>query len=172
MNDSTEKAGPERKAYPVSWDQFHRDCRALAWRLDSAGPFRAAIAITRGGLVPAAIVARELGIRVIDTISVASYDHTSQKDIQVLNNVSDAVMALGEGVGRGLLIVDDLVDTGGTARLVRNLLPEAHMAAVYAKPMGKPLVDTFITEVSQDTWIFFPWDTGLSFQPPLRDGAG
>ena len=60
-----------------------------------------------------------------------------------------------------MLIVDDLVDTGQTARVVRDLLPDAHFATVYAKPMGRPLVDTFITEVSQDTWIYFPWDTGL-----------
>ena len=59
-----------------------------------------------------------------------------------------------------MLIVDDLVDTGKTARVVRDLLPKAHFATVYAKPMGRPLVDTFITEVSQDTWIYFPWDTG------------
>ncbi|RIK96804.1 MAG: xanthine phosphoribosyltransferase [Proteobacteria bacterium] len=159
------------KAFPVSWDQFHRDCRALAWRLDGLGPFRALIAVTRGGLVPAAIVARELGIRVIDAVNIASYDHTTQKDLTVLKGVSDTVAALGEGVGRGLLIVDDLVDTGKTAKLVRDMLPEAHVAAVYAKPVGKPMVDTFITEVSQDTWIFFPWDTGLSFQPPLREGG-
>ena len=69
------------------------------------------------------------------------------------------------------MIVDDLVDTGKTARLVRDLLPDAHFATVYAKPMGKPLVDTFITEVSQDTWIHFPWDTGLAFQPPLGWGV-
>jgi xanthine phosphoribosyltransferase len=55
--------------------------------------------------------------------------------------------------------------------MVREILPQAHFAAVYAKPMGRPLVDTFVTEVSQDTWIFFPWDTGLAFQPPIRDGA-
>ena len=48
------------KAFPVSWDQFHRDARALAWRLAAAGPFTAIVAITRGGLVPAAIVSREL----------------------------------------------------------------------------------------------------------------
>jgi len=29
------------KAFPVSWDQFHRDARALAWRLAGAGPFQA-----------------------------------------------------------------------------------------------------------------------------------
>lgn len=160
-----------RKPFPVSWDQFHRDARALAWRLNGAGPFHALIAVTRGGMVPAAIVAREIGIRVIDTLCVSSYDHTTQSKAQVLKNVSDAVARLGGGDGQGLLVVDDLVDTGTTARIVRELMPKAHLAAVYAKPMGKPLVDTFITEVSQDTWIFFPWDTGLSFQPPIRDGA-
>ena len=129
------------------------------------------IGITRGGLVPATIVARELGVRVIDTVCVVSYDHQTQGVLKVLKGVSEETAKLGGGTGKGLLIVDDLVDTGKTARVVRDLLPDAHFATVYAKPMGRPLVDTFITEVSQDTWIFFPWDTGLAFQPPIRDGA-
>ena len=160
---------PPIKAFPVSWDQFHRDCRALAWRLSGQGPFSAIVSITRGGLVPAAIVARELGVRVIDTVCIASYDHDKQGDLKVLKGISDEAMRLGGGTGKGLLIVDDLVDTGKTGQLVRQLLPEAHFATVYAKPKGRPLVDTFITEVSQDTWIHFPWDTALSFQPPLRE---
>jgi xanthine phosphoribosyltransferase len=168
-----EQAPPSfpQKPFPVSWDQFHRDCRALAWRLSDAGPFAAIVCITRGGLVPAAIVARELGIRVIETVCVASYEHVSQGELKVLKTVAPEVAGLGGGGGKGLLIVDDLVDTGQTGRMVRALLPQAHFAAVYAKPMGRPLVDTFITEVSQDTWIFFPWDTGLAFQPPIREGA-
>jgi xanthine phosphoribosyltransferase len=108
---------------------------------------------------------------VIDTVCIASYDHTKQGDLQVLKGVSDATAKLGGGTGKGLLIVDDLVDTGKTGRLVRAMMPEAHFASVYAKPLGKPLVDTFITEVSQDTWIHFPWDTALSYAPPIRDGA-
>jgi xanthine phosphoribosyltransferase len=160
-----------QKPFPVAWDQFHRDCRALAWRLSDAGPFAAIVCITRGGLVPAAIVARELGIRVIETVCVASYEHVSQGELKVLKTVAPEVAGLGGEGGKGLLIVDDLVDTGQTGRMVRALLPRAHFAAVYAKPMGRPLVDTFITEVSQDTWIFFPWDTGLAFQPPIREGA-
>jgi xanthine phosphoribosyltransferase len=157
------------KAFPVSWDQFHRDARALAWRLNGAGPFAAIVTVTRGGLVPAAIVARELDIRVIETISIASYDDTSQGELRVLKSVASDIIEMGGG---GVLIVDDLVDTGRTAKIVRDLLPKAHFATVYAKPMGRPLVDTFITEVSQDTWIFFPWDTGLAFQPPIRAEAG
>ena len=95
----------------------------------------------------------------------------SQGELKVLKTVASDVAAVGGGAGMGVLVIDDLVDTGQTARMARALLPQAHFAAVYAKPMGRPLVDTFITEVSQDTWIFFPWDTGLAFQPPIREGA-
>jgi xanthine phosphoribosyltransferase len=159
------------KIFPVSWDQFHRDSRALAWRLSNAGPFEAIVCITRGGLVPTAIVARELGIKVIETICVSSYAGTSQGDLRVLKNVAENVVALGAGQGARVLLVDDLVDTGKTAKVVREIVPRAHLATVYAKPMGRPLVDTFITEVSQDTWIYFPWDTGLAFQPPINEAG-
>jgi xanthine phosphoribosyltransferase len=157
------------KKFPVSWDQFHRDARALAWRLNAAGPFHAVVAITRGGLVPAAIVARELGIRVVETVSVASYEYDKQGAITVLKPVSEAFTSNDQG--KGVLIVDDLVDTGATARVVREMLPKAHFATVYAKPSGRPLVDTFVTEVSQDTWIFLPWDMDLQFATPIRDKA-
>ena len=160
------------KAFPVSWDAFHRDARALAWRLLDAGPFQAVVCITRGGLVPAAIVARELNLRIIETVCVTSYAAPgAQGRLELLKPPAERIVAIAGGEGRGVVIVDDLVDTGGTARIVRGLLPKAHFAAVYAKPLGRPLVDTFITEVSQDTWIYFPWDLGLSFQPPIRNGA-
>jgi len=166
-----ERAPPRdpAKIFPVSWDQFHRDSRALAWRLNGVGPFEAIVCITRGGLVPAAIVARELGIKLIETICVSSYTHTTQSEVKVIKEVAPAVIARAGAAG--VLIVDDLVDTGKTARVVRAALPHAHLATVYAKPMGRPLVDTFITEVSQDTWIDFPWDTGLAFQPPIREAG-
>jgi xanthine phosphoribosyltransferase len=156
----------------VSWDQFHRDARALAWRLASAGPFNAIVCVTRGGLVPAAIVARELNVRLIETVCIESYVGIGrQGELRILKEVARKVIDVGGGEGKGVLIVDDLVDTGKTARIVRDSIPQAHFATVYAKPMGRPMVDTFITEVSQDTWIFFPWDTGLAFVPPIREGG-
>ena len=162
---------PREKAFPVSWDQFHRDARALAWRLAGAGPFEGLVAVTRGGLVPAAIVARELDVRMIETVCIASYhDYKTQSGLKVLKTVAPEIAQLDAGAR--ILIVDDLVDTGATAKLVREMLPKAHFATVYAKPLGRPMVDTFITEVSQDTWIYFPWDMGLAFQPPIaKDGA-
>jgi xanthine phosphoribosyltransferase len=156
-----------QKGFPVSWEQLHRDARALAWRLHESGPFTAVVAVTRGGLVPAAIVARELGIRVIETVCIASYEYGTQGEIDVLKSADKDVAGQGESV----VIVDDLADTGKTGRAVRKMLPKAHFATVYVKPEGQPLVDTFVTEVSQDTWIYLPWDMGLQFTPPIRDGA-
>ena len=165
-----ERAGGADRAFPVSWDQFHRDCRALAWRLSSLGPFSALVTVTRGGLVPAAIVARELSIRIIETVSIASYHEEREQGGAVILKSLAADLKAGDGLG--ILVIDDLVDTGQTARIMRDLLPKAHFATVYAKPLGRPLVDTFITEVSQDTWIYFPWDLGLSFQTPIAGDRG
>lgn len=157
------------KLFPVSWDQFHRDARALAWRLAAAGPFHAIVCITRGGLVPAAIVARELDVRLIETVCIASYhDYKNQGELRVLKDVAATIKEASGGKGKGVLVVDDLTDTGKTAKIVRDMLPDAHFATVYAKPAGRPLVDTFVTEVSQDTWIYFPWDMGLAYQAPLH----
>lgn len=160
------------KSYPVSWDQFHRDARALAWRLADKGPFEAIVCITRGGLVPAAIVARELDLRLIETVCVLSYrDETRHGEIKVLKGVAASIAAIGNGRGKGVLLIDDLTDTGKTAKIVRDMLPDAHFATVYAKPLGAPLCHTFVTEVSQDTWIFFPWDLDLQYAQPIRKGG-
>jgi xanthine phosphoribosyltransferase len=160
------KGGPKR--FPVSWDQFHRDARALAWRLSDKGPFEAIICITRGGLVPAAIVARELELRIIETVCIASYhEYKTQGSLMILKDIAPRVLAVGDGKGQGVLVIDDLTDTGKTAHVVRNILPNAHFATVYAKPQGVPLIDTFITEVSQDTWIYFPWDMDLTYVDPV-----
>ena len=148
------------KAFSVSWEEMHRNAKALAWRLIDKGPWRGIVAVTRGGMVPAAVVARELDIRLIETVCISSYSGTESGPADILKKFEDR-----DG-GQGWLIVDDLVDTGNTARILRQMLPNAHFATVYAKPQGREMVDTFITEVSQDTWIFFPWDVELQFSRP------
>jgi len=147
------------KTFPISWEQLHRDAKALAWRLVDMKTWQGIIAITRGGLVPASIIARELEIRLVDTVCISSYDFKEMGESKILKPVDID--------DEDWLLVDDLVDTGRTANIVRDMLPKAHFATVYAKPEGRPLVDTFITEVSQDTWILFPWDTESQFVEPI-----
>lgn len=156
--------------YTVTWEQLHRDARALAWRLMERGPFTGIVAVTRGGLIPAAIIARELDLRLVESVSVLTYAAAGTGTLAEEERQGSPMVikpATAAEDGKGFLIVDDLVDTGATARVVRALLPHAHFACVYAKPAGRDIVDTFITEVSQDTWILFPWDTELQFVTPL-----
>lgn len=154
-----------KKIFPVTWDQLHRDSKALAWKLMDFKEVKGIIAVTRGGLVPAAIIARELEIRLVDTICISSYDYQKQGQLKILKSlhIEDS---------QHWLIIDDLVDTGETAKVIRSILPESLFATVYAKPKGRPLVDIYVTEVSQDTWILFPWDSEPTFSEPLIKKRG
>ena len=155
------------KDFPVSWDEMHRNAKALAWRLldesKKNGGWKGIIGVTRGGLVPACIMARELDIKLVETLCISSYDHQNQRKANVLK------VPEGVGDGEGWLIVDDLVDTGNTFKVAREILPKAHYACIYAKPAGVATADTFITEVSQDTWIHFPWDLEAKYATPLAE---
>jgi xanthine phosphoribosyltransferase len=154
----------------VSWIELHRDARFLSEQLHAKGSWRGIIAVTRGGLVPAALVARELDIRLVDTICVTSYAKGAAGEADQVR--SDVKLLKGvEGDGDGFLLIDDLVDSGKTAQVVRKLLPKAHFATIYAKPAGRPFVDTCVKEFKQSKWIFFPWDIEYKFATTIKDGG-
>jgi xanthine phosphoribosyltransferase len=162
------RAIPPAPAYAVvTWEQLHRDARSLAASLVTHH-FTGIVAVSRGGLIPAAIVARELECRLVETISVISY--AEEAGSAGAPRIIKPAAAAGDG--SGFLIVDDLVDRGDTARAVRAALPRAFFACLYAKPAGRKCTDLFVAEVPQETWILFPWDTAPLFVPPLRRGDG
>ena len=147
----------------VSWTEVHRDTKHLVRKLMGMGPWDGIVALTRGGLVPASILAREMEIRVVDTLCISTYEEQLKGTVKVLKVPERAVAIDGEG----WLLIDDLVDTGTTAKKAREILPKSHFATVYAKPLGLPIVDTYVSEVAQDVWVFFPWDTEPQYVPPL-----
>lgn len=145
--------------YIVTWDRLQIHARTLASRLLPAEQWKGIIAVSRGGLAPGSLLARELGIRYVDTLCVSSYDHDSQRELRVLKRAP--------GDGEGFIVVDDLVDTGGTAVVIREMYPKARFVTLFAKPLGRPLVDDYIVDIPQDTWIEQPWDMGVTFVPPI-----
>lgn len=145
--------------FVITWDNMQMYTRQLAEKLLPADQWKGIIAVSRGGLVPAAILARELGIRHVDTVCISSYDHDHQRDICVIKRA--------EGDGDGFLIVDDLVDTGKTAEIIREMYPKAKFVAVCAKPAGKQFVDDFVVAIDQDCWIEQPWDMAVTFIEPI-----
>ena len=154
----------------ISWVELHRDARYLSEVLHGLGRWKGIVALARGGLVPAALVARELDIRLVDTFCVSSYDSAAEGEAAKVRG-SVRVLKGVEGDGDGYLLIDDLVDTGKTAQVVRQHLPKAHFATLYAKPSGRPLVDTCVKEFKQDKWIHFPWDIEYRFAKPIFDGG-
>ena len=153
------------KKFYVSWDNLQREARRLARRQLPVSQWKGIIAVSRGGLVPAALMARELGIRNVETLCISSYDHDNQRELVVVKAATTA------GDGEGWLVVDDLVDTGGTAKAIRELYPRAKFITIFAKPMGEPLVDDFEVAIPQDTWIEQSWDMALEFAKPICDEA-
>ncbi len=144
----------------ISWEQFHSDARTLASKLINRKDLNKIICVTRGGLFPAAVLARELEIRWIDTICVVGYDEESRGS-------HASLLKVPETDGEGVLVVDDLVDSGRTGRIIRELMPKAYFVTMYAKPKGQEVVDDFVLPVDQDTWILFPWEAELSPASPL-----
>ncbi|MDP6787339.1 MAG: xanthine phosphoribosyltransferase [Rhodospirillales bacterium] len=151
----------------VTWPEVHQDTKELVRRLLEIGSWKGIVAVTRGGLVPATILAREMEIRFVDTLCIAAYDENRMGSIEVIKIPELAAAEKGDG----WLLIDDLVDTGRTMKRARELLPKSHVATVYAKPMGKPCVETFVHEVPQDVWVFFPWDTEPQYIAPLAHSS-
>lgn len=137
--------------FKVDWTQFERDSKALAWKLKELALI-GIVAVSRGGLIPASIIAHELNITMLDTVCISSYIDREQTTPLVMKPSLN-------WSATNIVVIDDLVDTGKSFELLRSsYLQRCHYASVYAKPLGKKAVDTYVTEVSQDTWIVFPWE--------------
>ena len=137
----------------INWQEFHQDTKALAEKIRAHGKFDKIIAISRGGLIPAGILAYELDIRNSQAINISSYDtgeiRRADEDVEIDCDISD--------VDEHTLVVDDLSDSGRTFRLMRQLLPQAKFVAVYVKEQGRAEADIYTRQVP-DTWVVFPWD--------------
>lgn len=137
----------------ITWEDILADTRQLANRLMGRSWSRI-VAVTRGGLIPAALLARALDVVVIDTVCIGSYRGESRGEEKVYKSPD----FISEG-GRDWLVVDDLVDSGKTARIVKeNWFPQATLVTLYAKPEGEPYADAFVRSFPQDTWLVFPWE--------------
>lgn len=145
----------------MGWDEFQAHCIRLAATLNASGKtFDALVAVTRGGLFPAGIIARELDIRMIDTFCVFRYKGQGTGSETILKTAANLE-------GKNVLVVDDLADKGRTLEIVREHIPHATIATVFVKPEGKPQVDHYVSEVAQSTWVRFPWDTYRAYKNPL-----
>jgi len=154
-------ADRRQEVITLSWAQVHQDTRSLAARLAHYGPFKGIVAVARGGLVPAGILAGECNIRLVETVCIRSCEE------QIYAPEARVLKTFSRDAGSGWLVVDDMAATGRTAALLRAMLPEAHIAAVYAKEQGLAHIDSFAVTMPQDSWLLFPWNSRLPMSPGM-----
>lgn len=140
------------QAEHISWDLFDKEARELAEIVRAEGPWEGVVGIARGGLIPAAIVTNVLNIRNVKSVAVTSYHGQEHGTAELLNSV-DQILD-----GDGWLFIDDLVDSGQTAELIKRRYPKAKIAVVYTKPKGAQYADFSVRSVEQECWLHFPWD--------------
>lgn len=137
----------------ISWDELKKDCLQLAEMLKKQGPVEGLVGIARGGMVPTAIIANALDVRNVKSVAVTSYFGRRQVTAELLGSVEEIKD------GTGWVFIDDMADTGQTARLLRKRYPKAKLAVVYAKPEGQESTDFFVKLLKQEHWLVFPWET-------------
>ncbi|WP_016957634.1 xanthine phosphoribosyltransferase [Catenovulum agarivorans] len=139
----------------LDWQTLHGACKRLA-QLIPLEKYDGIVAVTRGGLVPAAILSSELDIRMVETIGVQSYRGRQQGKLEL---VKPAYLLESEQIQpQRWLFVEDLVDTGSTVKFLKQYYPRADFACVYVKPQGAELVKYSVEQVAQEIWIDFPWE--------------
>lgn len=141
----------------LGWDNIARDCEDLAKTIPE-GSFKAILAVAQGGVVPAVLLAKILKIKLFDVIGISSYiGDVRQENMEIIKYpASDFITQCPQG--EGVLVIDDLVDTGSTAHILRAYMPKAILGVLYTKPLGKPFADIYLREYAQSDWIVFPWE--------------
>jgi len=147
----------------LTWAQLHLDVRSLAAQVANKGPFKGIVAVARGGLVPAGILCKECNIRLVETVCIESCETQScGPEAKVLKTFS-------QDAGRGWLVVDDMAASGRTTALLRAMLPNAWIVAIYAKEQAMEHLDYFVVKVPQDAWLLLPWESQIP--APVKQGA-
>ena len=155
----SETTTPERIV--VSWDDLDRLVADLADRLDPLR-FDVMLAITRGGLVPAGMLAYRLRIRNILVAAVEFYDDQGQPGPRptFLQFPADPLLR-----GQRVLVVDEVWDSGTTIHAVTERVRQAGgiptTAVIHWKPersvvSGVPDVHAVTTAA----WVVYPFKAG------------
>ena len=109
-----------------TYDEMHEMAIKLANLIKEKNvPFTKMVVVSRGGFVPASVVAYVLGIQDVDIVSIQSYVH---------REAGKAIVHRAPRTEEVVLVIDDIVDKGGTASALKTYMPNMHLGVLYAKP--------------------------------------
>ncbi|MEO8083442.1 MAG: phosphoribosyltransferase family protein [Ardenticatenales bacterium] len=150
---------PTSEREELTWEDVVSLTRTLAGQI-AATPFDVLLAVSRGGLVPAAVLASLLERRDLVSAALASYRDEARTDRMTVYNFppDDALR------DRRVLIVDDIWDSGHTAMAIRDRVASAGGTPIVAVLHYKPGRSAFRDDapdhwvVETDRWIVYPWE--------------
>lgn len=144
----------EKKRH-LSWAEVAQaiDTLAVCLPTQSFLPIGRIIAVARGGLVPAAMLAHRLRIQRVESIQVVGYAPTGTERnplLEVVGQIPAPTIPFFSTV-----VVDDIVDTGRTQEAVVKLFPESRYVSIVARdpnthPARAPIIES--------AWVVFPWE--------------
>ncbi len=144
----------------LEWSDITRLAAKLVRQLDPAD-YDVVLAVTRGGMIPGALLSEALNLRNVMTAAVMFYQGEQQalEEPHFLQFPGDALL-----LGKRVLIVDDVWDSGKTAVAVRERVEQAGGAPTVAVLHYKPRHSRFPDDAPDffgeetDAWIVYPWD--------------
>ena len=155
----TQIAAPERDI--VSWDDLDRLVGVIADRL-AGRSFDVLLAITRGGMVPAGMLAYRLRLRDILVAAVEYYDDAGQPGPSptFFQFPADPLLR-----GKRVLIVDEVWDSGTTIHAVTERVRQAGGSPVTAVLHYKPEHSVVparpdVHAIETDQWVVYPFKAG------------
>ena len=137
-----------------SYSECIQDTRTIIGQLNKK--YDAIIAISRGGLTFAHLLASGLDLRTVHAINVASYDETVQRDHVAIDTLPDLTKC------KNVLIAEDIVDSGKSMHAVTQLLEEKYpklhydVAALFFKQTAIYTPKYFAKHATE--WIKFCWE--------------
>lgn len=142
-----------------NYPQIHGFCETLASRLKSE-QFDSVVGVSRGGLIPATIIAEHLNVRELRTVGVRSYQLNGigkRRDSILYQSCSPYL------VGK-VLIIDDISDTGETFKFLldhfsRNKnITSITTCSLFVRRSSNYIPDYYHTDIVGNDWIVFPWE--------------
>lgn len=149
---SASSAATTTTVMQFDWSAVTTAVNCLAFSLSKLKP-RLVVGISRGGLIPAVMLSHKLNVP-MKTIRASSYEGTRK----LLHKPVELKGWQEEFDDASVLVVDDIVDSGGTFNAVVNFTRRARLVAlVNKKPLEYSAVASYCT-VHPEIWVKFPWE--------------
>lgn len=145
----------------ITWQEVNRSLRAAADIFKSEGVKpKAIVGISRGGLIPAVILSHLLDVPRVEFVRISTYEGKKKlREAKVTDQSEGFAELVGSGLGKDVVIVDDIVDSGDTIQLLSRALPHALVAVLVAKEGKQDLCNIASTICPPSCWVVFPWET-------------